>query len=83
MKLLLMVFISEAKNEIFFVSSYATDCKKMALPKDFFHDLEIKFFLSLIHQNLYLLIRGLFFIILLFFHKIPLQNSKSNTVLNI
>ena len=28
MKIPLMVFVSEAKSEIFFVSSYATDCKK-------------------------------------------------------
>ena len=95
-KIPLMVFKSGAKNEIFFVSSYATNCKQMVLPIFFFfffffffHDLEIIiiiFFFCLfvlIHQNLYLLIRGLFFIILLFFHTIPLQNSKLNTVLNI
>ena len=48
----------------------------------FFQDLELKniFF---IHQNLYLLIRDLFFITLLFFHTILLQNSKLNTVLDI
>ena len=67
----------------FLFSLTQPDFKKMALPKNFFHDLEIKFFSSLIHQNLYLLIRGLFVIILLFFHTILLQNSKLNTVLNI
>ena len=36
-----MVFMSGAKNEIFFVSSYATNCKQMVLPIFFFHDLEI------------------------------------------
>ena len=57
-------------------------------PPIFFHDLKIKFSFFFIHQNLYLLIRGLFFITLLFFHAIEihailLQNSKLNTVLNI
>ena len=61
---------------------YATACKKMALPFFFFFFFMIWIFF-LIHQNLYLLIRGLFFIILLFFLTIPLQNSKLNTVLNI
>ena len=44
-----------------------------------FHDLDFFF----INQNLYLVIRGLFFITLLFFHTVLLQNSKLNTVLNI
>ena len=53
--------------------------KKWPYPKSFFHDLEIHFFFF-IHQNLYLLLRGLFFITLLFFHTILFQNSKLNTV---
>ena len=67
---------TEAKNKIVFVSPYAT------YPKQIFHDLEIEniFF---IHQNLYLLIRGLFFITMLFLHTILLQNSILNIVLNI
>ena len=56
--------------------------KKEALrPKKFFLIWKLIFFC--IHHNLYLLIRGLFFITLLFFHTILLQSSKLNTVLNI
>ena len=66
-----------------FVSPYATDPKKMALPKKIvFMIWKLKTFFF-IHQYLYLLISGLFFIILLFFHTILLQNSKLNIVLNI
>ena len=59
--------IAHAKNKLFFVSPYATNPKKMALRKFFFHDLEIIFFF--IHQNLYLSLED--FSLLQFFVTFP------------
>ena len=78
-----MIFF-QAKNKIFFVSPYKKwTLKKWPYPKIFFHDLEIKNIFFLFTKIYTFSLKGLFFITLLFFHTILLQNSKLNTVLDI